>query len=147
MRPLSILSQKMLRKPAKVRGFAEVSVLEKWVEIFPSYAAFMRPMSLKRGVLKVATNSGSAATNLRMQGPYLLARINQYFGYNAVKEIKYHIKEFDAQTNDIFPQLLEDEGSLAYAESTCSSIEDDSLRASFQRLAAMVYIEKKTRKS
>ncbi|MFT7433140.1 MAG: hypothetical protein ACI9TY_000768 [Alphaproteobacteria bacterium] len=146
MRPLASLSQKILRKPAKIRGFAEFSVLEKWVEIFPSYAPFMRPMSLKRGILKVATNSGSAATNLRMQGPYLIARINQYFGYNAVKEIKYIIRDFDSNYPTSLPQLVEDEESLAYAQQSCETIKDTSLKESFQRLAAMVYAEKKLRK-
>lgn len=146
MRPLSSLSQKILRKPAKIRGFAEFSVLEKWVEIFPSYAPFMRPMSLKRGVLKVATNSGSAATNLRMQGPYLIARINQYFGYNAVREMKYIIRDFDSSVENILPDLIENDESLTYAVQACEGIKDDSLKKSFQRLASMVYIEKKLRK-
>lgn len=142
MRPLSFLSHKMLRKPARKRGFVEVSVLEKWPEIFPSYASFMRPIAMNKGVLKIATNSGSAANNLRMQGPYLIARINQYFGYGAVKDIKFDIRYFTVEEKIMVEPLKETEESVLYAKKTCDGIKEVELKASFEKLAAMVFEEK-----
>lgn len=140
---LANLSQKLLRKPARVRGFAEFSVLQKWGEIFPGYAQFMRPVSLKKGVLRVATNSASAAHNLRLQGPFLIARVNQYFGYNAVKDIKYDIRHFTIEDEKMVPQLIADDEALSYAHQACDKIESDELRESFEKLASMVFMEKK----
>ena len=142
MRPLGFLSHKMLRKPARKRGFVEVSVLEKWPEIFPAYAAFMRPIAINKGVLKVATNSGSAANNLRMQGPYLIARINQYFGYAAVKDIKFDIRHFTAEEKRQIEKLTASPQAVDYAHKSCESIADHSLKQSFENLAMMVYEEK-----
>ena len=137
-----MLSHKILKKPAKIRGFAAFSVLEKWQEIFPAYAKYMRPLSLRKGVLRVATNSGSAATNLRMQGPYLLARINQYFGYNAVKSIQYSIRNFSVEEEPLTMYLEDNENSITFAEEACASIENNILQKSFERLASVIYLEK-----
>lgn len=145
MRPLSFLSHKMLRNPARKRGFVEVSVLEKWPEIFPSYAAFMRPVALRKGTLKIATNSGSAANNLRMQGPYLIARINQYFGYAAVKNIKFDIRYFTAEEKFVIEPLTVSEKAVEYASEICQNIENDELQESFKNLATMVYEEKQNK--
>lgn len=145
LRPLGFLSHNLLRKPARKRGFVEVSVLEKWPEIFPSYSSFMRPIAMNKGVLKIATNSGSAANNLRMQGPYLIARINQYFGYGAVKDIKFDIRHFDVDEKVLFKPLQASEKAFEYAHKTCENIQSDTLKQSFENLAMMVYEEKQNK--
>jgi hypothetical protein len=147
MRPLSFLSHKMLRKPARKRGFVEVSVLEKWPEIFPSYGAFMRPVALRKGTLKVATNSGSAANNLRMQGSYLIDRINQYFGYGAVKNIQFDIRHFTAEEKVRVEPLVASDKAVEYAHDICKDIKNDGLQASFENLAMMVYEEKQNKEN
>lgn len=106
----------------------------------------MRPIAMNKGVLKIATNSGSAANNLRMQGPYLIARINQYFGYGAVKDIKFDIRHFDIEEEIPFHPLKISEKAVEYAQETCQNIKDDALKQSFANLAMMVYEEKQNKK-
>ncbi len=106
----------------------------------------MRPVAMNKGVLKIATNSGSAANNLRMQGPYLIARINQYFGYGAVKEIKFDIRHFEVDEETTFQPLTVSKKAVEYAEQTCQNIKDNALKESFANLAMMVYEEKQIKK-
>lgn len=106
----------------------------------------MRPVAMNKGVLKIATNSGSAANNLRMQGPYLIARINQYFGYGAVKDIKFDIRHFEVDEEPSFQPLTVSKNAVEYAEETCQNIKDDALKESFANLAMMVYEEKQIKK-
>lgn len=142
MKPVSFLSRKLLTKPAKMRGFAEFSVLEKWSEILPSYADFLRPVSLRNGTLRVMTNSSSAASNLKMQGPYLLSRINSYFGYAAVQEMKFEIKHFEVEPLTVKEQLAPSKEMEELALYGCEHIEDAELKASFAKLGALFYAQK-----
>ena len=135
-----------MRSPAYKRGFYETALLQKWYEIFPAYAKFMRPVKLFKGRLVIATNSPSAAHNIKMQGPFLIQRMNQFIGYAAVKEIKFEIRTFTPDEEKSVPTpLVADSVAQLSAQVKCETITDDDLRQCFERLGGLIEMEKRTK--
>ena len=132
-----------MHKPARARGFYEPIILQKWSEIFPSYADFLRPVKLKNGTLTVATNSASAAHNIKMQGPYLISRINQFIGYGAVKKLHFQIVSFlpPASQESTEPLYITPEAQRKSVH-MCKNITDDTLRGCLERLGACILSQK-----
>lgn len=139
MKKLGGLSTDAIGKVARSRGFYESAILTHWHEILPEYAAFTCPLKLFKGTLTLATNSPSAAHNIKMQGPYLIQRINQFFGYGAVKEIKFLIRSFEADIKPAKMKPLEPSAeALSQAKKDCADVEDDELRNSLANLSAII---------
>ena len=147
MKYASGLTAKIMRKHARARGFYETILLDKWQEIFPSYASFLRPIKLKNGTLTVATNSPSAAHNIKMQGPYLISRINQFVGYGAVKKLQFQVVSFTPEVQEDAPQKLEIKPDAAKkSDSLCKNVADDALRDCLTRLGGYILSEQKKEK-
>lgn len=132
------LTGKVMRSPAAKRGFFEMILLEKWDEIFQGNAKFMQPINLWKGKLTIATNSPSAAHNMKMQGPYLISRLNQFVGYGAVNEIRFQIRSFlPKETPEKAKEIQVSEQAKFLAKQDCAHIEDSDLRSSFESLGAL----------
>ncbi|MEM7059326.1 MAG: DUF721 domain-containing protein [Pseudomonadota bacterium] len=77
------------------KGFAETEVLLRWPEIAGSaLAAVCRPVKVHYGAsramgatLIVQTDSGRAP-EVEHQGPALVERVNQFYGYRAIRRLK-----------------------------------------------------------
>lgn len=91
---------KMLRPLAKnllgKNGFTEVDLLTNWQEIAgEEMASYTLPRQIKHksgektgGVLVLEVPSGAFALELQHREKFLLAKINAYFGYQAVAQIR-----------------------------------------------------------
>lgn len=144
MKYVKDITGKLLKPAGRKRGFFETVLLERWYEIFPSYAAFMRPVKVWKGCLVIATNSPSAAHNVKMQGPYIIARINQFMGYDAVTSLKFQVKYFPVKREEEKKNSLKaDALAVEKAHEKCAHIKDEELRKSFQSLTEMVEMEKR----
>jgi len=136
------LSATAISKVARSRGFYESAIITQWNEILPEYAKYTCPLKLYQGTLTLATNSPSAAHNIKMQGPYLMSRINQFFGYGAVKKIQFRIRSFEGTHRDDPVNLREpSKGATAKAQENCKDIPKDDLRESLEKLNALIYSE------
>lgn len=142
------ITTSLMKNSARKRGFYESVLLQKWYEIFPAYAKFMRPVKMWKGRLTIATNSPSAAHNIKMQGQYLIQRMNQFVGYGVVKELKFEIRSFTPDEEEMLPTPLEVDSKAALdAKAKCASIIDDDLRACLERLGGVLEMEKRKKAS
>lgn len=138
------LTERALKSPAAKRGFFEAILLEKWDEIFQGNARFMRPVNLWKGKLTIATNSPSAAHNIKMQGSYLIGRLNQFVGYGAVKEIKFQVKSFLPKEDIVKPEEVKVSKQAALsAKVECAHIEDEDVRICFEGLSGLIKMNPK----
>lgn len=90
-RTLDSFSRKILGS----RGFVEVDILTEWDKIVGSELAqysFPQKISFGKeknnGTLYLAVPSGAYALELQQRSKFIIDRINTYFGYNAVSNIK-----------------------------------------------------------
>jgi hypothetical protein len=142
VKKLGGLSTDAIGKVARTRGFYESAILTHWHEILPEYAAFTCPLKLFKGILTLATNSPSAAHNIKMQGPYLIERINQFFGYGAVKDIKFLIRSFEADIKKPKNKPIKaTEKAIKQATADCVDVNDEDLRNSLINLEALIVTE------
>lgn len=125
----------------KTRGFAEAGILTDWPAIVgemlgrrtaPERIAF--PRSSKRdGTLHVVCES-AFAPELQHLAPQVIERINGYFGYPAVAQLKILHGQVP-QTARKRPAPLQRPDSAPHED---ASIKDDDLRASLARLGAAI---------
>ena len=90
-RTLDSFSRKILGS----RGFVEVDILTEWDKIVGSELAqysFPQKISFGKeknnGTLYLAVPSGAYALELQQRSKFIIDKINTYFGYNAVSNIK-----------------------------------------------------------
>ncbi len=132
------------------RGFAEVDILGSWEEMIgPDLARGILPEKLvfekdKRthGTLFVKSAGGAFATLFEFQKQRVMERINGFFGYPAVSQIK--IRQGYLK---ITPQVLEEPRSLTPAEEAnlrrrVSKIEDEALRNQAYEIGKAILIKK-----
>jgi hypothetical protein len=86
----------LLDPAARARGFAEASLLSEWPQIVgPSLAARCHPMAVRfergrRGGGTLVLQAGnSAALELQHSAPQLVERVNRFFGYPAVRALRF----------------------------------------------------------
>ena len=93
LRPLQRSFHNVTGPAMKKRGFAEHRIITQWAEIAgPAIAAASVPLKITRGrregrVLLIRATS-AAALEIQHQIPVILDRINTFFGFGAISEIK-----------------------------------------------------------
>lgn len=100
---LKPLATKLLGK----NGFTEVDLLTNWHEIagdiaeytLPKYISFQKNKRID-GVLNVEVPSGAFALELQHREKFIIAKINAFFGYNAVARIKI-LQNAEIQLQDV----------------------------------------------
>jgi hypothetical protein len=85
----------ILDPAARRRGFAEASLLADWAEIVgPALARRCRPVRVdhapgrRRGGTLLVQASGAAAVEIQHAAPQIVERINTYFGYPAIRQLR-----------------------------------------------------------
>ena len=151
------LLQSRIRKAGETRGFAVSRLLTHWREIVgEDLSTFTRPIRVRSdrrglslgGVLVLAV-AGPRASEVEHQIPRIIERVNGYYGYKAVVEVKL------TQAIGPFPTAPAiDEATVAAAPSDLpeekrqrldamtSPILDDQLREALSRLGANVMAKK-----
>ena len=83
------ITKPILRK----RGFSDVNILADWPEIVgPKWAEVTSPEKLRlkpKGTLYLQLDSGGTAVLLKHIEVEIIDRVNTYFGYKAVQQLKF----------------------------------------------------------
>jgi hypothetical protein len=85
----------ILDPAARRRGFAEASLLADWIVIVgPALARRCRPLRVdhapgkRRGGTLLVQASGAVAIEIQHAAPQIVERINTYFGFPAVRQLR-----------------------------------------------------------
>lgn len=162
--PLSAEVPRLTKAALGSRGFAEAGLISDWASIVGAEIGGMtRPVSLKfpvqrtaggkagepqrqAGVLTVQAGGG-AALELQHLKPQVLERINAYFGYRAVAELRV---QQGAATPTRRHQTVIDPPSAAARDAVAEAvagIEDADLKTTLTRLGIAIHSNHRTVKS
>lgn len=149
-RHLGELVPKCLGEALAAQGFADGEIVTRWTEIAgPELAHRSRPLKLafprgrkaegeaRRPAVLTVEIEGAFALDLQMQTPVLIERINRYFGWRCVGEIRprqtgTRIARPKASVAPPDPAILE------RARNRASGFEDERLGDAIARLGAAV---------
>ncbi|MES2607318.1 MAG: DciA family protein [Pseudomonadota bacterium] len=146
---ISVMTKALLKPLIDRYGAAYVQVLLDWANIVgPRFAELSHVIHLKfpankktEGVLQIRCIS-AAIPLLQAQSPQIIDRINRYFGYNAVAQLRFQaglvIKKLPGKAIVQKPLPPETQTKI---ESITSGVSNDTLREALQRLGAGIYQE------
>ena len=150
------VTTKVLLKPLIERyGAAYVQVLLDWANIVgPRFAGLSQVIHLKfplnkktEGILQIRCLS-AAIPLLQAQSPQIIDRINRYFGYNAVAQLRFQaglvIKKMPGKVASPKPLKAEAQTEI---ESIISTVSNDSLRDALKRLGTGIYLEEEVNRA
>lgn len=84
---------KVTKNALRRHGFQLYNLLSDWTNIVgPTWGQTTCPQKIvlkPYGILQVRVNSGATALLLKHAEPQILDRINSYFGYQAIRTLKY----------------------------------------------------------
>lgn len=128
-----------LKKGAKKRGFVESHVLVRWPEIVPEYAPFARPERLFKGTLTLGVAHDGVKQEILMEQDLLIQRINMFFGYPAVGEIRLINRGFTPEYRQKPLTWQPDAAAVDKAGTKCLKVADADLQAGLKRLGEAVF--------
>ena len=146
-RPLKDLLHKTLGEVFAKQGFASTELVTRWADIVGAeIAAHSQPEQIRwpRATQGGASEPGTLV--LRVEGPtaleiqhlsgVILERVNRFFGWQAVGELRLRQAPLTRQdTAKLPPPDPEEQARIA---ATLSQVADDGLRAALARLGAAV---------
>ena len=152
---ISVTTKALLKPLIDRYGAAYVQVLLDWANIVgPRFADLSQVLNLKfppnkktGGILRLRCIS-AAIPLLQAQSPQIIDRINQYFGYNAVAQLRFQaglvIKKMPSKI--VPPKPLSPE-TQTKIETITREITTDALREALQRLGAGIYQEEEVKRA
>ena len=147
--------QPLLRRMLGKKAFAEAEVICHWKEIAgEEMFGFSKPLRIEfkkdertGGVLWLETAGGAFALEIQLKSKLLIEKINTFFGYEAVKEIKIvqnpGIKTVAKETIHNSEKKLVTAEEENYIRELNSDIQDSTLRESLEKLCRAVIVNNK----
>ena len=144
-RPLSDLLHKTLNEAFAKQGFASAELVTRWAEIVGAdVAAHSEPEKIQwprpfgddlpePGTLLLRVE-GPTALEIQHQAGVILERVNRFFGWHAVGDLRLRQAPLTRRTPPRAP--APDGEAQARIAATLSDIADDNLRAALARLGA-----------
>jgi hypothetical protein len=154
--PVSDLASRILDPMLRKRAGISIGLVQSWDEIAgPRLSKHSRPEKIQwprrlheddpfQPATLVIACEGMAALHLQHETGEIIARVNSFLGFNAIARVKIVQKPLigeKARRKPSFRQLSAPE--QAKLSGTVRMIEDDGLRASLERLGAMILGERK----
>jgi hypothetical protein len=135
-------TSRLTRPALGKRGFAGAEILSHWATIVgPELSAFAVPLEVKypRGrnggaTLHLRVSHGAAATMLQMRLPVIIARINRFFGYEAVAQIQAAQGPLPPRPRAPAPPQPLPPAALAKVEGQVAGVTSEPLRAALMKL-------------
>ncbi len=137
-------SRKLTQDPLGKRGFGEASLVTNWAEIvgtaqalgsLPLKIAFPRD-ERSGGTLHVRVSTGGLATEFQYRKELILSRINSYFGYGAVADMRItqgHVPprapKPAAKPAPVLPPAQEQD-----LQASLATVEDEEMREALAKL-------------
>ncbi len=144
---LSGMLERITKPMLGKRGFAHGAIINNWSEIIgPELARMTAPEKIifskngtTGGVLHLRIVSGGLATEIQHLEPLIVERINQHFGYKAVRALRMVQGPVKGATPepDVKPHQLTPNEESALADSLCN-VDDPEIRAALQSLGRAV---------
>ena len=146
-RPLSDVLRKTLKDAFAKQGFAATELVTRWPEIVgPEIAAHCEPEKIQwprpydgeeqaPGTLHLRVEGPTALEIQQLSGP-ILARVNQFFGWQAVAGLRLRQAPLGRREKPAPP--IPDHAAAARIATTLTGVADDKLRAALARLGAAV---------
>jgi len=146
--PLSDLLRKTLNQAFAKQGFASTELVTRWPEIVgaeiaahsqPEKIQWPRPFGTdlpEPGIL-VLRVEGPMALEIQHQANVVLERVNRFFGWQAVGNLRLRQAPLLRQAQKLPPPAPNAEEQARIA-ATLSQVTDDGLRAALARLGAAV---------
>lgn len=136
----------VLDPAARRRGFAQASLIADWARIVgPALARRCQPLRVdfapgrRRGGTLLIQAGGSAAMEVQHAAPQLVERVNTYFGFPAVRQLRLLQMPLPVAPPPAPPRrralLAEEEAALGTAVET---VDDADLRAALLQLGRAV---------
>jgi len=146
-RPLAELLHKTLKDSFAKQGFAATELVTRWPDIVgPEIAAHSEPDRIQWPRTFENDDPQPGTLVLRVEGPtaieiqhlsrVILERVNQFFGWQAVTDLRLRQAPLSRRQKPV-PPVPDAEAAARIAE-TLSDITDDALRAALGRLGAAV---------
>lgn len=165
LRPVAGLIPGITRKAFEKHGFAAASLITDWVEIVgPDLARMTRPLKLKwpravetygepgedqrgrPGAVLTLSVDPAAALDVQYQTGRMVERINGYFGYRAITDVR--LVQAGSDSDFLPPPIAQATPRRTSAPATAAArppasdqiaaVGDDQLRAALERLAASI---------
>jgi hypothetical protein len=147
-KPLSVLLSDVFSDAYARQGFAARELVTRWAEIAGSeIAAHCEPLKMQWPRPVEGQPQEPATLVLRVYGPtaleiqhssdVILARVNRFFGWNAVGRLALRQGPLSHREQPAAASAP-DAGKVEEVAKTLSSVEDDELRAALARLGASI---------
>lgn len=130
------------------RGFATLDIIANWRAIVgDDLSSISIPLEVKfprgkgnNGILKIKVNGSAFAQYIAYKKPLILEKVNDYFGYEAVVEVKviqglYEEKEETLHEQTFSSDSITQDKLSPFIQNILTSVADDNLRKNLQRLA------------
>ncbi|MDP3371592.1 MAG: DciA family protein [Candidatus Paracaedibacteraceae bacterium] len=146
---ISVTTKVLLKPLMDNYGKAYVQILLDWPDIigkhFADVTSFMQlkfPLGKKiDGVLHLRCIS-AAIPLLQAQSPQIIDRINRYFGYKAVVQIRFQAGlVINKKNKSCVNQIVLSEEKTSEIKEITRTIKDDKLREALERLGAGIFKE------
>jgi len=145
--PLSALLHKTLDAAFAKQGFASAELVARWPEIAGAdIAEHSQPERIRWPRGRHGSEPQPGTLILRVEGPsaleiqhlsaIILERVNRFFGWGAIGEIRLHQAPLVRRKRRPLPAL--DEETAARIAGTLPDIRDEKLRAALGRLGAAI---------
>jgi hypothetical protein len=146
-RPLSELLSATLSDVLKAQGFASAEIISRWHDIVgPEIAGHSEPLKINWPRAPADEKPEPATLVLRVEGPaaleiqhlaeVILARVNRFFGWQAIGRIA--IRQAPLRHREPLPPPKIDEAAAARIAEALPDIEDDDLRRALGRLGSAI---------
>lgn len=145
--PIGADVRKIAKPVLGKKGFFEIDIIANWYEIAgEKIAAFATPLKLTfpkgknaAAVLHISVAGGAFATELSHKKLFLLEKINTFFGYSAVGDVKiiqdsFSPKKEKKKTSAAKAQNGEKKLSPEM-QNILSEVDDDDLKSALKKLA------------
>lgn len=147
-RPLSRMVERLTKSMLGRQGFAHGTIITKWPDIagkemarhtLPEKIVFSRD-GVTGGILHLRCDSGAYATEVQHLELQILERINTFFGYKAVVQLRLVQAPLPKTKRD---KPVKAPRSLSPAEAndlaeTVANVDDDELREALERLGQSI---------
>ena len=147
----------LARKLVGKKAFAEADVICNWVNIAGSeVAAYSKPIKIDfkkdertGGTLFVETYGGAFALELQTKSKLLIEKVNVFFGYQAVANIK--IVQNSKYPENLVQDVINDQKMLVtkeeenYIETASNGLKSDNLSRALKNLGRAIFNDNKKR--
>jgi len=148
--PIGLDVRKIAKPVLGKKGFFEIDIVTNWHELVgEKIATFATPLKLTfpkgknaDAVLHISVAGGAFATELSHKKLSLLEKINTFFGYSAVSDIKIIQDSFspkkEKKKTSATKAIKSEKPLSAEAENILSEVGDDDLKSALKKLAEVI---------